>query len=519
MNALDRVIAAIAPAWALARARQRMILQAYEAADTTRHRTPRRQYRSGDAAVKPAGKILREQARALDEDHDLVVGILDTFVANTVGPWGIQVEPQPRTRDGEIHEDLARAIQEARRDWCLKPETTHELDNGAMERLLCLTWARDGEAFGQHLSGNVALLDHGTRVPYSIELMEPDLCPIHYDDLGRGVVQGVERNAWGRPRAYWFYLSHPGDGYNTSFRQLSPNQMKRVASENVQHLKLTRRIRQARGVSLLTPILNRIQDLKDYEDAERIAAKIASANAFYIKKGQPDLYDPAAVTESSDGEANRRLNQVAPGMMWVDLQVGEEAGTIDVSRPSNLLFPFREAMLRAAASGTRTGYSSISRNYSGTYSAQRQELVEQFVHYTTNQAHFISQWTRPVYLRWLAAAIASREIRIPADVDPLTLDDAEFRGPVMPWIDPMKEAQANISQVQAGFKSRAQVIRERGGVPQNVANEIARERRQDDAAGLIFSTDYAHSAGAAAQDAPAEPPADDAEPNRNSEAA
>lgn len=494
---LENTIAALFPTWAIARARSRAVLKAYEAAESTRLRKPRRERRSGDSAVKKAGMILREEARALDEDHDLVVGILDTFVANTIGAHGIQVEPQPRTRSGEIHVDLAKQIQEARRDWLLKPETTHELDNANMERIMCLTWARDGEAFGQHLSGNVPMLDHGTRVPYSVELLEPDLCPIDYDDLSKGVIQGVERNAWGRPRGYWFYLAHPGDTFG-SIRPFAAQQMKRVSAENVQHIKLTRRIRQARGVSLLAPVLNRLQDLKDYEDAERMAAKIASAMAMYVRKGTPDLYDPDLIDQTEgETENERKLSQVAPGMMWIHLQMGEDVGTIDTNRPSNLLMPYREAMLRAAASGTRTGYSSISRSYSGTFSAQRQELVEQFVHYAAAQAHFISQWTKPVYLRWLAAAIASREIRIPADIDPLTIDDAEYRGPVMPWIDPQKEAMAAILQVQAGFKSRAQVIRERGGVPQNVFNEIDRERENDIANGLVFSTDYAHSAKAA----------------------
>jgi lambda family phage portal protein len=473
--------------------RQRLLIQAYEAAEPSRYRKPRRQRRSANDAVRRAGLSIREQAIAQDEDHDLVVGILDTFVTNVIGAKGIQIEPQPRRRDGEIHVEFAEQIQEARRDWERYPETTREMNNAAMERLACLTWARDGEVFGQHLSGNVAMLDHGTRVPYSIEMIDPSYCPIGYDDASRGIIQGVERNAWGRPRGYWVYKDDPNSVYSVGAVSLAG--LKRIAAANMMHVKMTRRIKQCRGVSLLTAALPRLEDLKEYEAAERIAAKIASAMAMYVKKGTPDLFDTGTGNTDADApEYEGKLAQVAPGMMWVNLAIGEEVGTVDSNRPSNLLTPFRESMLRAAVSSAKVGYSSASKNYSGTYSAQRQEQVEQYGVYLASQGHFIGQWSEPGYLRFLASALASGELVIPSDVDPLTVDDAEFRGPVQPWIDPGREANANLIMVQAGFKSRAQVIRERGGVPQHVANEIQRERRQDNDREMVFSSDYATAA-------------------------
>jgi capsid protein len=42
--------------------------------------------------------------------------------------------------------------------------------------------------------------------------------------------------------------------------------------------------------------------------------------------------------------------------------------------------------------------------------------------------------------------------------------------------------------VTAGFKSRAQVIRERGGNPQDVFEQIKQERNQEKEAGISFST-------------------------------
>ncbi|KLG78768.1 hypothetical protein WR01_22200 [Escherichia coli] len=77
MGIFDRALGAIAPGWAASRARSRLMLQAYEAAHPSRLHKARREGRSADTAVFAAGVSLREQARALDEDHDIVIGMLD----------------------------------------------------------------------------------------------------------------------------------------------------------------------------------------------------------------------------------------------------------------------------------------------------------------------------------------------------------------------------------------------------------------------------------------------------------
>jgi capsid protein len=67
--------------------------------------------------VHRAGRSLREQARYYEQNHDLARGVLAELVAKTVGPCGIMVEPQPRWRDGTIHDDLAGQLLELYRDW------------------------------------------------------------------------------------------------------------------------------------------------------------------------------------------------------------------------------------------------------------------------------------------------------------------------------------------------------------------------------------------------------------------
>jgi capsid protein len=54
------------------------------------------------------------------------------------------------------------------------------------------------------------------------------------------------------------------------------------------------------------------------------------------------------------------------------------------------------------------------------------------------------------------------------------------------WVDPLKDANAEIAQIEAGLKSRSQAIAERGYDAEQVDREIAAERARERALGLDF---------------------------------
>jgi capsid protein len=86
-------------------------------------------------------------------------------------------------------------------------------------------------------------------------------------------------------------------------------------------------------------------------------------------------------------------------------------------------------------------------------------------------------------------AILSGKLTVPeSEINPMSLKKAGFQGPTMPWIDPQREVTAEEKAVQAGFKSRTQVIRERGGNPQDIFEQIKQEREQESEAGISFTS-------------------------------
>jgi capsid protein len=79
--------------------------------------------------------------------------------------------------------------------------------------------------------------------------------------------------------------------------------------------------------------------------------------------------------------------------------------------------------------------------------------------------------------------------------DPLTVHDAEHVGLGMPYIEPKRETDSDEKLVQAGFKSKTQVILGRGDNPREVARQIEAEREHDNEKEMIFSSDFSHSSG------------------------
>jgi lambda family phage portal protein len=470
-NLLDRAIATLSPRWAVRRFQARAALAYYEAVKTTRLRRLRTKDGSGDMTAVGNARNLRVYARDLERNHDISRGALDRLVQNVVGPSGIAIEPQPRNLDGEIHEDLAWEILALWRNWVKRPEVTWQHSWPSAQRMMARAWLRDGDSLAQRLTGKIGNFNHGTDVPYSLELLEADNCPFDFNDDGRSIVQGVERSGWGRPLAYWLYKTDP----SKLLRLTTVADLKRVPAERMLHVKLVDRMQQARGISIFASVITRLDDVKDYEESERIAAKVAASMAAYIKKGLPEEY---TVSMEEDGVTPKRRDmKFRPGMIFDDLNAGEEIGMIDSKRPNPEVENYRKGQLRAAAAGIGISYSSFARDYNGTYSAQRQELVESFGAYGVLSGEFGDRVVYPVYEDFLNAALLSGQLTLPKDLDPRTLDDCILIPPQMPWIDPEKEATAWMLLERAGYASGPEIIRRRGQNPRDVLEQEANWRQ------------------------------------------
>jgi len=451
--------------------------RAYEAASESRYRPKRGDTRSANAVMDHARGTLRSWARHLDENHDLAVGVLDDLVKKIIG-CGIQLEPMVKGANGKSAKKINDQLRNLWADWTQSmPESTRTLPWPTVEALACRTWLRDGEFLVQHLESG-APIRHRARVPYSIELIEADYLPFDWSRSStptqNRIVHGVELTDWREPIAYWLYREHPGDmgllANPVSLLQVQSD-LKRVSADLITHVKFTRRLSQVRGVSVFHSVLQRLEDIKEYEESERVAARVAAAFCAVIKRN-------GDFNQAVDAEGSR-IMEMNPGMIFDNLMPGEDVSTIGSDRPNTNLENFRNSQIRAIASGTGTSYSGVSRNYNGTYSAQRQELVESWVGYELMREYLYGVFYRPIWQRFVRMAVAAGLVPMQG-ADMSTMFAVDMVGPAMPWIDPMKEVEAAAAAVGAGFKSRQMVIRENQYDPAIVDEQIKADQPMRD---------------------------------------
>ena len=88
-------------------------------------------------------------------------------------------------------------------------------------------------------------------------------------------------------------------------------------------------------------------------------------------------------------------------------------------------------------------------------------------------------------------------IKPDASADPDYVKQAMYMGPVMPWIDPQKEAEGWKTLVRSGFADQSEVIRARGRDPMELLNQRQMEVEENTDRGLVFDSDPGQDKGSA----------------------
>ncbi|MCM4644423.1 phage portal protein, partial [Escherichia coli] len=76
-----------------------------------------------------------------------------------------------------------------------------------------------------------------------------------------------------------------------------------------------------------------------------------------------------------------------------------------------------------------------------------------------------------------------------------TLYNATYSGPVMPWIDPVKEAEAWRIQIRGGAATESDWVRAGGRNPDEVKRRRKAEIDENSRLGLVFDTDPVNDKG------------------------
>jgi lambda family phage portal protein len=333
-----------------------------------------------------------------------------------------------------------------------------------------------GESFAR-----LRFVDSENELPLGIDLLDREQVPtdLHREiSAGARIRAGIEFDALGHRVAYHCYRNRPGDA-------LAPMSMDlvRVPAADMLHLFQPLAAGQLRGITGLAPILLRLHELDQYEDAALVKAKVAALFTGFIR--DPD----GSVAGLNNGTAVNGILNVGmePGSL-IPLPPGADIQFSDPADPGDY-GAFVKNHIRAIAAGLGVPYELVSGDLEGvTYSSIRAGLVEFRRRLEQLQyAVIVFQFCRPVWERFVRLAALSGAIDARGfDRDPAPWLAVEWLPPKWDWVDPLKDARAEIEQIRAGLKSRSQSIAERGYDIEEVDAAIAADRAREGRLGLSF---------------------------------
>ncbi|MFT7596225.1 MAG: lambda family phage portal protein, partial [Paracoccaceae bacterium] len=278
----------------------------------------------------------------------------------------------------------------------------------------------------------------------------------------------------GRRAAYHFLRRHPGDMTDPGLA----GETVRIPAVDIIHIIDPVEAGQLRGVSRFAPAIVKLFTLDLYDDAELERKKTAAMFAMFITSPAPET-----ALEPTDEDL-----EVEPGQV-VRLDPGEDVSTPATPDSGSTYEPFqyRTLLQISAALGIPYGYLTND-TAKGNFSNTRISLVD-FRRRISAWQHgvLVYQMCRAVWTRWMDMAVLSGALELPDyDAKHRQYQACMWLPTKWDWVDPMKDASAEILQIEAGLKSRTQALSERGYDAEQVEREIAAERKRELSLGLDF---------------------------------
>lgn len=318
---------------------------------------------------------------------------------------------------------------------------------------------RDGEAFVQIITEE----DGSLRLkPIPADQVDPSLSR----ELGNGVriVAGIEFDAADRIVAYHVLREAPGAPFATFGDAV------RIPAADMLHVFDPLFPGQVRGLSWLAPVLLKMRDRDEASDALLMQLKVASLITGFVR--DPEGGAAGFEDNPSGGAVNVSLE---PGAMRI-LPPGADVTFSHPGQGLSQAVEFLRAQDREIAAGTGLTFEQLTGDLGqANYSSARTGLLEFRRRAEMLQKNLIeAQALRPLWRRWIdTQALAGA---ITADAAELADYRAvRFVGPGWQWVDPRNEIEAEIAAINAGLKSREEVIAGRGRDIDDLDEERARD--------------------------------------------
>ncbi len=436
----------------------------------------------------PSGpnRAITEQPKIRDRARDTSRN--DWSGASTTQHWstnliGIGIVPRFKRIKSK---DRKKALIDAWDDFVDKADADGVLNLYGLQTLAVRSWFESGEVFIRKRPQPLAA---PLPVPLQIQVIESDFVPQLDADqwpgmpAGNIIRQGIERNRFGRRIAYWMYREHPGD--NAGGR-INAQDLVRVDARDVCHIYEPKRPGQLRGVSEMAPIITRLRNIGDFDDAVLERQKLSNLFMAFIKRQLPTAYDedydPLTNLPIQRDENDAPLAPMMPGTTQ-ELLPGEEVQFANPPEAGTTYSDYMRTQHMATSAGTGLPYELMAGDIRQISDRTLRLVINEFRRFCEQRQWqvVIPMMCRPVLAWWATAMYLTAQCSAEELVD---ITRAEWSPHGWPYMHPVQDAQAKQIEVEAGFRSRSSVIAERGDDPEQVDDERQADDEREDALGL-----------------------------------
>lgn len=425
--------------------------------------------------IAAAGADITARARWLVRNNGYAANAIESWAGNVVGDG---IKPSSLIADAE----LKARVQRLWLDWTDDSDAEGFTDFYGQQRRAAREVFIAGEVFFRFRPRRP---EDGLMVPLQLEMIPSEMLPLSRNEqvAGSNVIrQGIEFDRNGRRVAYHFLRRHPGDVTDPGLS----GETVRVPASEVIHVIDPVDAGQLRGISRFAPGIVKLFLLDQYDDAELDRKKVAAMHALFITTPAPA--EPFDIAESDEG--GERTMDLQPGQI-VMLEPGEEVQTSAPADVGQTYEPFQYRTLLQVSAALGIPYAYLSNDMlKANYSNSRLALLE-FRRRIEAYQHSVMVWQicRRVWARWLDTAVMAGAIALPDyEQQRRVYLGCSWLPPKWDWVDPLKDARAEIEQIEAGLKSRTQALAERGYDADQVDAEIAADRARERQLGLSFGS-------------------------------
>lgn len=422
--------------------------------------------------------ILRGRSRDLCANNEYAKRFIHQVKVNIVGAQGVTLQNKARNNSGELDQPANNAIELAWKEWSKRGncDVTGKLTRSDIERLIVETVARDGEILIRRVPG----YDNDNK--YALQVIEADYLDHKANEErpnGTKTVMGVDLDTWGKPVSYHILRKHPGDRAAIQGREHDI-----VPAEEILHLYVPMRAHQTRGVPWMHAAMVSLADVGGYREAAIVAARVGASKMGFFMSPTGDEY----VGDGTDAAGNV-ITEAEPGT-FDQLPEGTTLESWDPTYPHDQFESFNKAMLRGIAGGLGVAYHSFANDLEGVnFSSARAGILEERDTWMMLQDWLSTGFSSQIYPEWLRNGLLRGQIMLPTG-KPLPrerfdkFNAATWQARRWSWVDPLKDIQANREAIAQRVRSISSVIRETGNDPDDVFDEIQKERMKMEEMGI-----------------------------------